>query len=302
MDEPAIGQPGVDRIVARYRAMAARWTRATPVATMRQDFDALADPAPPGTVVTAARCGAGAEWIGAARPGPAILYLHGGGFRLGSPRSHRGLAASLGAAAGCRVLVPAYRLAPEHRFPAPVADACDAFRWLSRQDGVTGVAIAGDSAGGGLAVSAMLSLRQAGEPLPAAAVLMSPWTDLTLSGASYASHAEADPLNQRAALLGLARAYLGDADPRDPLASPLWADLSGLPPLLIQVGSREIVFSDAAVLAERAAATLRAWDGMVHVFQQFPAEVPQAAAAVREAGDFLRRQLGVPDRAEGVAA
>ena len=299
-----------DGIVARCRASSAGWDRSTPIAAMRADFDALADPAPPGTGVEAVRCGSvAAEWVTAPgiRPGPAILFLHGGGFRLGSPRSHRGLAASLGAAAGCRVLVPDYRLAPEHSFPAPVEDACQAYRWLRAQDGVTGIAVAGDSAGGGLAVSAMLALRDAGDALPSGAVLMSPWTDLTASGASYEERAAADPLNQRATLLAMARGYLRGADPRDPLASPVFADLSGLPPLLIQVGAREIVFGDAALLAERAvaagvAATLSEWDGMVHVFQQFPAEAPQAAEAVREAGSFLRRLLHAPVRAKGAAA
>lgn len=301
---------GVERIVARYRASSARWTRSTPVEVMRTDFDGLADPPPPGTDVEPVQCGGvPAEWVGApgVRPGPAILYLHGGGFRLGSPRSHRGLAAMLGAATGCRVLVPDYRLAPEHAFPAPVDDACEIYRWLRAQDGAAGIAVAGDSAGGGLAVSTMLALRDAGDTLPFAAVLMSPWTDLTMSGASYEERAAADPLNQRATLLAMARGYLGGADPRDKLASPLFADLSGLPPLLIQVGAREIVFSDAALLAERAvaagvAATLSEWDGMVHVFQQFPAEAPQAAEAIREAGDFLRRRHHPPVLARGAAA
>ena len=298
---------GAERVVARYRKAQAGWTRSTPVDVMRQDFDALADPAPPDTAVTAVECGSvPAEWIvpAGARPGPVVLYLHGGGYRLGSPRSHRGLAAALAAAAGCQALVPAYRLVPEHCFPAAVDDACAACRWLCRQDGVTAVAIAGDSAGGGLALATMLALRQAGDKLPHAAVLMSPWTDLTASGPSYADRAAADPLNQRATLLAMARGYLGDADAHDPLASPIFADLSGLPPLLIQVGAREIVFSDAAVLAERAAAAgvdamLREWAGMIHVFQQFPAELPQAAEAVREAGAFLRRHLDRPALALG---
>ena len=300
---------GAERIVARCRASSAGWTRSTPIATMRADFDNLADPPPPGTVVEAVRCAdLAAEWLTApgVRSGPAILFLHGGGFRLGSPRSHRGLAAAIGAAAGCRVLVPDYRLAPEHSFPAPVDDACAAYRWLQAQGGVTGIAFAGDSAGGGLAVSAMLALRDSGEALPLAAVLMSPWTDLTASGASYVERAAADPLNVRATLLAMARGYLGGADPLHPLASPVFADLSGLPPMLVQVGAWEIVFSDAALLARRAAAagvvaTLSEWDGMVHVFQQFPTETPQAADAVSEAGRFLRQQLDAPVRAKGEA-
>ena len=301
---------GAQRIVTRYRAAQAGWTRSTSVDVMRQDFDVLADAAPPDTAVSAVVCGdLPAEWVApvGARLGPVLLYLHGGGFRIGSPRSHRGLAASLAAATCCRALVPEYRLAPEHRFPAPLEDACAAYRWLCGQNEVTSVAIAGDSAGGGLALSTMLALRRGGERLPCAAVLMSPWTDLTASGPSYAERAGTDPLNQRATLLAMARGYLGDADAHDPLASPVFADLSGLPPLLIQVGSREIVFSDSDVLAKRAAAvgvdvTFRQWNGMIHVFQQFPVDVPQAGEAVREAGAFLRRHLGPPALATGETA
>ena len=293
---------GVDRAVARIHAAYAAWSRETPVETMRAQWDRLFDAAPADTVVEPASCGGvPAEWVG--RPDAvrdrAILYLHGGGFRIGSPRSHRGLVAELAAWAGCRALCLDYRLAPEHRFPAALDDCCSAYRWLCERIVPANIALAGDSAGGGLALATMLTLRDLGETLPAAAVLMSAWTDLTASGPSYAERAGMDPLNQRPALLAMARGYLGSADPRVPTASPLFADPAGLPPLLMQVGGREIVHSDSALFAERARAAgvaveVQEWDGMVHVFQQFPAELPQAGRALADAARFLRRHLGLP--------
>ena len=197
-----------------------------------------------------------------------------------------------------------YRLVPEHPFPAAVMDAQAAYSWLCNQVPSGQLALAGDSAGAGLALATMLAVRDSGMPMPAAAVLMSPWTDLTASGPSYQERAAADPLNQRAALGAMARGYLGGADPADPMASPWFGDLHGLPPLLLQVGSREIVHSDAAMLAARARTAcveveFQEWDGMVHVFQQFPAELPQASEALAATGRFLRRHLGLAS--DGVA-
>ncbi len=292
---------GVDRVVARILGAYAGWTRDTPVQTMRSEWDGVFDPAPAEAQVTPVVCGArDAEFVAmqAADAGGAILYLHGGGYRIGSPRSHRGLAAALAGAAGCRVLALDYRLAPEHPFPAAIEDCWATYVWLCGQVPSGRVALAGDSAGAGLALATALAARDAGGPLPAAAVLMSPWTDLTASGQSYTERAADDPLNQRAALMALARSYLAGADAQTPYASPLFGDLRGLPPLLLQVGSREIVHSDSVQLATKAQAAgvsveFQEWDGMVHVFQQFPAELPQAAEAVAAAGQFLRRHLGL---------
>lgn len=303
-------EDGVARAVARIHAAYAGWTRDTPVAAMRAQWDRLFDPAPDETVIEPVSCGGvPAEWVGppGASHDRAILYLHGGGFRIGSPRSHRGLVAALAAEAGCRVLCLDYPLAPEHRFPAALEQCCAAYRWLCARIAPANIALAGDSAGAGLALATMVALRDGGEALPAAAVLMSAWTDLTASGPSYAERAGADPLNQRPALLAMARSYLGGADPRTPTASPLFADPTGLPPLLMQVGGREIVHSDSALFAERAraagvAVTVQDCDGMVHVFQQFPAELPQAREALADAGLFLRRHLGLPHPVDGVRA
>jgi acetyl esterase/lipase len=209
--------------------------------------------------------------------------------------------ARLSAASGAAVLGVAYRLAPEHHFPAPLEDALAAYDWaLQEVEGPSRVAFAGDSAGGGLALSALMSLRDARRELPAACLLLSPWTDLTAGGESYASRAGSDPIHQRPMILAMARSYLGpEADPRDPRASPLHGDLSGLPPLLIQVGDRETVLDDStrlAAAAERAGVPVRleVWDDMIHVFQLFAAELPEAAQAIAGAGAFLHERLFQP--------
>jgi len=235
-----------------------------------------------------------AEWLRppSAAPGRVVLYLHGGGYVIGSPRSHRHLAAAIAAAARSSALLLEYRCAPEAPFPAAVDDAVAAYRWLLDQ-GVSagGIVIAGDSAGGGLTGAALLALRDARLPLPAAGVCISPWVDLTCSGASYATKAASDPIVKRAGVDEMARAYLGTADPRTPLASPLFADLRGLPPLLIQVGSEEVLLDDSIQLAERAKAagvdtTLEVWEQMIHVWHWFLPMLDEAEEAVAAIGRF----------------
>ncbi|KRP91374.1 esterase [Bradyrhizobium pachyrhizi] len=292
----------VDRAIERLRAIYRGWTRDTSVAQMRDDWDAaFAGCSVPVTRQPVAAGGVDGEWLvptGASRD-KVILYFHGGGFRIGSVASHRDLAARIADASGCRVLSINYRLAPEHRFPAALEDALIAYRYL-RDQGLhpADIAFAGDSAGGNLVLCAMLAARDRGLPLPAAAALMSPWTDLTASGASYQSRAEADPIHQRAMILALAKNYLGkDGNVRDPLASPLYADLTRLPPLLVQVGDRETVRDDATELAARAQAAgvdvkLQVWDGMIHVFQMFP-EISQAREAIASLAAFLRNHLHI---------
>ena len=240
-----------------------------------------------------------AEWLTppGARAGTALLYLHGGGYVIGSPRSHRHLAAALGAAAQAPVLLPDYRLAPEHPFPAAVDDAVAAYRWLlGRPIAPARIVIAGDSAGGGLTVATLLALRDAGVPLPAAGVCISPWVDLTGSGASYRTRAEADPIVKRASIDGMAAAYLAGKDATMPLASPLFADLRGLPPLLVHVGDDEVLLDDAAQLAERARkarvdATLEVWDKMIHVWHWFFPILDEGQAAIDRIGAFVRARV-----------
>jgi phosphinothricin tripeptide acetyl hydrolase len=238
-----------------------------------------------------------AEWLRppSATPGRVVLYLHGGGYVIGSPRSHRHLAAAIAGAAAASALLLDYRLAPEHPYPAALEDATAAYRWLLAQGIAPGsVVIAGDSAGGGLTVATLLALREARVPLPAAGVCISPWVDLTCSGGSYVTKADADPIVRRADVEQMARAYLGSTAPRAPLASPLFADLRGLPPLLIHVGSEEVLLDDAVQLAERARAagvdtTLEVYERMIHVWHWFLPMLDEAQTAVEAIGRFARR-------------
>jgi len=237
-----------------------------------------------------------AEWLRppSAEPGRVVLYLHGGGYVIGSPRSHRHLAAAIAGAAGASALLLDYRLAPEHPFPAAVEDATAAYRWLLDQAiAPERIVIAGDSAGGGLTVATLLALREARVPLPAGGVCISPWVDLTCSGASYVTKADADPIVERSGVEEMARAYLGATPPRTPLASPLFADLRGLPPLLIHVGTDEVLLDDAVQLAERAKAagvdaTLEVYDRMIHVWHWFLPMLDEAQTAVEAIGRFVR--------------
>jgi epsilon-lactone hydrolase len=243
--------------------------------------------------------GVPAHWLSApgVDAGRVLLFLHGGGYELGSVRSDGELAARLGRAGGMRVLLPEYRLAPEHPFPAAIDDVLTAWRWLrTDQDVSTGsMAVAGDSAGGGLAVALLVATRDAGEALPAAAVLMSPTVDLTSSGPSMTQRADQDPISTPAMLRQFASDYLAGADPKTPLASPLFASLSGLPPLLIQVGTADVLLSDSERIATAATqadvdVTLQIGEGLPHVYQLMLG-TPEAAEATEQIGQFLRARV-----------
>lgn len=242
--------------------------------------------------------GVPAEWIVA--PGTAadrvLMYLHGGGYVVCSVSTHRDLMARLSRASGARVLGVDYRLAPEHPFPAAVEDATTAYRWLVSNGIQPGrIAIGGDSAGGGLTLATMVALRDAGDPLPAAGVCLCPWVDLEGVGASMASKAAEDPFVRREMIEFMAQQYLGERDRRTPLAAPLYADLRGLPPLLIQVGSAEVLLDDATRIAERAKAAgvkvdLEVWDDMIHIWQIFAPMLPEGQQAIERLGAFIREQ------------
>jgi len=238
-----------------------------------------------------------AYWVEApgAKADRVLLYLHGGGYVLGSIRSHGELISRLARATGGRALAPIYRLAPEHPFPAAVDDAVAAYRWLLAEGTLPeNIVIAGDSAGGGLTMATLLSLRDAGDPLPLAAVCLSPWVDLEGTSASIAERAHLDPIIERSGLQKMAARYLGGGDPRHPLASPIHADLRGLPPLFIQVGTAEVLFDDAVRLAERARlagvdVTLDPWEEMLHVWHIF-AMLPEARRAIERIAWFIRER------------
>ena len=227
-----------------------------------------------------------------------FLLLHGGGYNAGSPRTHRKMAALLSRASHARVLTPDYRLAPEHVFPAAVKDALKAYGWLL-ENGFTEqqIIVGGDSAGGGLTLSLLLALREAGAQMPRCAVVLSPWTDLSVSSPTYERNRKHDPIIDREGLGEAGVWYGGPRGTRDPMASPLFADLSGLPPLLVHVGGDETMLDDSRLFAERAKAagvdvTYRLYEGMWHVHHSGAPEVPESVAAYNDIAAFIRAQFG----------
>jgi monoterpene epsilon-lactone hydrolase len=229
-----------------------------------------------------------------------IFYLHGGAYAIGTAASSVGLASDLARRVGARLVTVDYRLAPEHPHPAAIDDAVAAYRGLL-DSGVaaSAIAIAGESAGAGLAAATLIALNHAGLPQPTGAVLMSPWADLTLSGDSISAKAAVDPALTPEGLHRRAVDYVGDGDRTADLVSPIFADLTGLPPLLIQAGSHEILLDDATRLASRAAMAdvavrLEVTPGVPHVFQGFAAMLDEGDAALTSAGEFLRAHLAGP--------
>ncbi len=270
----------------------------------RQEAVAALERLPWGTEIEQVDAGGvRAEWIlvPAAKANRVLVYLHGGGYAFGSAASHRRIMALVGQAAQARVLGVDYRLAPEHPFPAALEDALLAYAWLLDSGfEPKRVAFVGDSAGGGLALSTMVKLKERGAPLPAAAVLVSPWVDLTGTLPAATHNADVDPiLRWEGGLEVLARAYAGRTDVKNPLISPLRADLGGLPPILVLVGAREILLDDSKELARRlrgfdVEVQLRVWPGMWHGWQFHAPRLPEAAAAIASMGSFLRKSI--PDR------
>lgn len=270
-----------------------------PVAMMRERFDKLAAFLPVPADASVEKVSAGgvpSEWVSA--PGAvsdrAILYLHGGGYVIGSLETHRRLAYDMSLAAGCRVLLIDYRLAPEARYPAAVDDAVAAYEWLLSQGLPAGrLAISGDSAGGGLTMATLVALRDKGTALPGCAVPISPWVDLEITGESMTRLHDADPMVKQPGIGRMAKVYLGDADPKLPTASPIFADLTGLPPLLIQVGTRETLLDDSrrlhnAALAAGVLSTLEENGGMIHVWHLFAPMLSEGREAIGRAGAFIR--------------
>ena len=261
---------------------------------------APAYPRPPDiTWETVDAAGVPAEWMipDDCEPGRAIVYLHGGGYATGTLEASRGLCSHLARATRTRVLAADYRLAPEHPFPAAVEDALTAYHFtITAGYAPERIALCGDSSGGGLALGTLVALRDRDEPMPAAAVCLSPWTDLTLSGTSVRMNCDADPMVSASTLALMADAYLGDVDRRSPTASPLFAELAGLPPLLLQVGSPELLLDDTKRFAERAEAggvdvTLEVWEDVFHVWHAFADLLPEARDAITRIGTYVDERL-----------
>lgn len=243
--------------------------------------------------------GVAAEWttVRDADADRTLLYFHGGAYCLGSIATHRTLVGNLARAASARLASVEYRLAPEDPFPAAVDDAVAAYRaLLATGTSPTRIALAGDSAGGGLTAATLLALRDGGDPLPACAVCISPWLDLSCSGESMRTRAAHDPMIVPAQLRALGQAYLAGASAREPLASPVFGDLRGLPPILIHVGTAETLLDDSTRFAEHARAAgvdvaLEVWDEMIHVWHAFAPLLPEADRAIAGIGAYLRARL-----------
>jgi acetyl esterase/lipase len=243
--------------------------------------------------------GVTAEWMTASKANVGVvLYLHGGAYALGVTDAHRVMAAQLARTANVRVLMLDYRLAPEHPYPAALEDVLLAYRWLLNQGIDAGqIVIGGDSAGGGLTLAALLALRDAAEPLPAGAVCISPWMDLALTGSSIQNKAKADPILDGDSLKMYARYYAGDNALTTPLISPLYADLRRLPPLLIHVGTEEVLLDDATRFSNRVTEAggtvmLKIWDEMFHVFHLLPF-LPETKKAIQQMAQFVTDTLAL---------
>lgn len=277
----------------------------------REAMAAMTDalPIPADTEVRTMESSVRGDWVSVPESQDAhtILYLHGGAYIAGSPSTHTSLVSAICSASNARAFVAQYRLAPEHPFPAAVEDAVAAYDWLLNCDEMSEfgeraaehIVVAGDSAGGGLTVAMLVRARELGMPMPAAAVCMSPWADLTCSGVGYSTRAKSDPITDGSNILDMANIYLNGAENSAPLASPVFADLTGLPPLFIQAGADEVLVGDSFLLEARAhecgvPATLEVWAGMVHVWHAFYPMLSEGRDAISGIGRFLESHWPQP--------
>jgi epsilon-lactone hydrolase len=288
----------MDDVLTRISEVFGCWGAGTTLDEMREGFAQLVSGGRRPSAMRAVDAGGvPGAWIGDETAERVVLYCHGGGYQMGSILSHGDLMQRLADESGAKVFGFDYRLAPEHRYPAALEDAVTVYHWLM-DNGVRPekLAIAGDSAGAGLALAMMLKLREWGSPMPAAAVFLSPWLDLQARSATYETMAALDPLTQRDKVLRMARTYLGKlGDLTDPLASPIEGDLAGMPPVLVHVGGSETVLGDSEMLLDRAAQAgtdvkVEIWPGMIHHFQVFP-ELVEAGQSIRQIGAYLREKL-----------
>ena len=294
--------PELDRVIELVKGRAADETQGA-TEGRRRSFEAMVDGFTIDVPARYSRVNAGgvaAEWVTAegASDSRVVLYFHGGGYIIGSPRTHRAMLAHLSRDAEARVLSLDYRLAPEFPFPAPVEDSVAAYRWLLDEGfDPARIALGGDSAGGGLTVAALVQIRYLGLPTPGAGVCISPWVDMEGLGESMDTRAKADPMVGKENLMISAKTYLGGADPRAPLAAPLYADLRELPPILIQVGDAEVLLDDSTRLAGVAREAgvkvqMDVWDDMIHVWHLFAPILPEGKQAIKQAGNFIKKNTG----------
>jgi epsilon-lactone hydrolase len=295
-----MASPQLDAIIQMIRSRPREERLDIP--TARAGFEMLAQMFPVAADIKrepASANGVPGEWITAPNSTDAttILYLHGGGYTIGSINTHADMVSRICRASGARAFSLNYRLAPENPYPAAVEDATKTYRWLLGQ-GIRpeSIVISGDSAGGGLALTTLLALKAAGDPLPGGAVLLSPWTDLDASGESMKTRAEADPMIVADPLKTMAKIYAGDASLTHPLVSPLYGDFHGLPPMLIQVGDAEVLLDDSTRVAEKAKAagvdvTIEVFDEMIHVFQVFAPMLPEGQQAIDKIGEWVKAHV-----------
>jgi acetyl esterase/lipase len=298
-----MASPELDKAINMFREAKVASQSLTTVEEFRVWYEQFASNFQLEEDIVTERVGVGgvpAEWIYAPETADdqVLMYLHGGGYIIGSMRTHRVPLSRLSRASGSRVLGLEYRLAPENPFPAAVDDSVSAYRWLLAQGIKPGkIVIGGDSCGGGLTIATLIALRYWGDPLPAAGISHSGWTDMANTGESFITKAEEDPIIDRDMVENMATAYLGERDRTTPLASPFYADLHGLPPLLVQVGTAEVLLDDSIRFADRAKAagvdvTLEVWDDMPHVWQAFAPILPEGQQAIDSCGDFIRKHVG----------
>ncbi|MEM8564055.1 MAG: alpha/beta hydrolase [Pseudomonadota bacterium] len=291
----------LNAVIERIDAVKSHWSEETDIDTMRADLEGLHtsfEGVATAVVEAVDANGVAAEWVHVPEAGASkdILYLHGGGFAVCSAKSHRHFAGWLAAAAGARLLVVDYRLVPEFCFPHQLADAQSAYSWLIAQ-GIdpSSICVAGDSAGGGLALALIAKLKDEGEPLPACACLISAWADMLCSGDSYRSLEEVDPVASTDMAIDMGLAYVSDAiDPAHPYASPINADYSGFPPLMLQIGTRDIFLDDSRTVAARARqadveVVLQEWPDMIHQWPMYAAVLDEAKDCLSTMGDFIKR-------------
>jgi acetyl esterase/lipase len=292
----------VDEVIASFHDMAASWKEGVTVEQIRRDVDTLYTGYPADCAFSTRDFDLGGvpcrevrtEHSGSAT----IMHLHGGGFSCGSRESDTPVAARLSEASGARVIIVDYGLVPEHTYPRAHEDSLTAYRALLDSGTPAGqIAISGDSSGGGMALSLLQQIRKAGLPMPACGILMSPWADLECTGKSYVDNAARDPITSKEVALGMATAYLGaDGNFRDPVASPVHGDFAGLPPLLIDVGDREIFLDDSRAVAEAArkagvSVTYTEWPGMIHVWHLFASKITQGREAIAKIGAFVKQNI-----------